>query len=48
VRDGFLDLARAEPRRIVVLDATLEPTTLEARSWAAVEARLAGRPEGSL
>ena len=48
VRDGFLDLARAEPRRIVVLDATLEPTTLEARSWAAVEARLAGRPERSL
>jgi dTMP kinase len=41
VREGFLSLARMEPRRIVVLDGALAPDTLEERSWAAVEARLA-------
>lgn len=47
VRDGFLDLSRAEPRRFVVLDAALDPVTLEARSWAAVDGRLgAGRERG--
>lgn len=40
VRRGFLELARREPARIVVLDGTLDPGALEERSWAAVEARL--------
>ena len=42
VRRGFLELARAEPDRIVVLDAALDPDALEERSWATVERRLAG------
>ncbi len=42
VRQGFLDLARAEPGRIVVLDGTLAPEPLEALAWAALEPRLAG------
>ena len=40
VRQGFLELARREPSRFVVLDGALEVGALEARSWAAVEALL--------
>lgn len=39
VREGFLAQARLEPGRIVVLDASMDPDELEARSWAAVESR---------
>jgi len=37
VRQGFLELARREPERIVVLDARLDPAQLEARTWEALE-----------
>lgn len=40
VRQGFLDLARAEPQRFLVLDATRSADDLEAEIWAAVGARL--------
>jgi dTMP kinase len=40
VREGFLALARGEPGRFVVLDGSLDPATLEERSWAAVQAVL--------
>jgi len=43
VRAGFLELARQEPGRFVVLDASLDPARLEARTWEALEPRLAGR-----
>jgi len=47
-REGFLDLARAEPSRFVVLDATLDPDRLEAMTWEALEPRLGrlGLPAG--
>ena len=41
VRAGFLELAKAEPGRFVVLDGALDPAALERLSWAAVEVRLA-------
>jgi dTMP kinase len=41
VRRRFLELARAEPARFVVLDAALSPDALEQRIWEAVEPRLA-------
>ena len=41
VRARFLELARGEPNRFVVLDASLAPEVLEARVWEAVEPRLA-------
>jgi dTMP kinase len=47
VRNGFLALARGEPRRFVVLDGGLDPARLEELTWAAIEPRLprrAGRP----
>jgi dTMP kinase len=40
VRDRYLELARAEPARFVVLDATLEPGLLAERVWSAVSERL--------
>ncbi len=42
VRRRFLELARAEPGRWTVLDASDPAERLEARVWAAVEPRLAG------
>ena len=45
VRERYLELARAEPARFVVLDATLEPGALAAGVWSAVSERLhATRP----
>lgn len=41
VRQGYLDLAAAEPERWVVLDATLPAEALAERVWAAVSERLA-------
>jgi dTMP kinase len=41
VRERFLDLARAEPKRFVVLDASGSAAELEARAWSALEPRLA-------
>jgi len=41
VRARFLELARAEPRRFVILDATRDPEALERDVWSAVEPRLA-------
>jgi dTMP kinase len=40
VRACYLELARSEPGRFVVLDASLPPEGLEARVWEAVEPRL--------
>ncbi|HEY6866368.1 MAG TPA: dTMP kinase [Candidatus Eisenbacteria bacterium] len=40
VRDQYLDLARAEPGRFVVLDAARTPDEVEAAAWAAVAGRL--------
>ena len=40
VRARYLELARAEPRRFVVLDAARDADTLEPEVWAAVSARL--------
>ena len=39
VRQGFLDLAHAEPHRFLVLDATRPEDELEAEIWAAVSER---------
>ena len=43
VRAGFLELARAEPARFVVLDGSLDPAALEERAWAAVETLLSAQ-----
>lgn len=40
LRDGFLQIARAHPERCVVINADGDEDTVEARVWAAVEARL--------
>lgn len=40
LRRGFLDIAAAHPERCVVIDADGDQETVEARVWAAVEARL--------
>ena len=40
LRRGFLDIAAAHPERCVVVDADGDQDTVEARVWAAVEARL--------
>ena len=40
VRERYLELARAEPARFVVLDASRDPATLESEVWTAVSARL--------
>ena len=40
VRERYLELARAEPARFVVLDAALGPDELAERVWAAISARL--------
>ncbi len=39
VRERYLELARAEPGRFVVLDASLAPDLLAEQVWAAVSAR---------
>jgi len=39
LRDGFLAIARAHPHRCVVIDASGNEDEVEARVWAAVEAR---------
>ncbi|HEY8571435.1 dTMP kinase [Phenylobacterium sp.] len=41
LRDGFLAIARAEPERCAVIDATGSLEAVEQAVWAAVEARLA-------
>jgi dTMP kinase len=43
VRQGFLRLARREPRRVVVVDATQPPARVAARIQAVVGRRLGGR-----
>jgi dTMP kinase len=37
VRAAFLDIARAEPTRCVVLDASLPPDALAVMAWSAIE-----------
>lgn len=44
VRECYLELARAEPERFVVLDAALDPDRLEREVWSAVAGRLALLP----
>ncbi len=41
LREGFLAIAKAEPARCAVVDATGSPDEVEARVWAAVRERLA-------
>lgn len=43
LREGFLAIARAEPDRCALIDATGAMDAVEAAIWAAVEARLAVR-----
>jgi len=40
VRERYLELAREQPERYVVLDAALDPDRLEERVWQAVESAL--------
>ena len=40
LRQAFLDIARAEPQRCVVLDAAAAPDQVAARIWSAVSGRL--------
>ncbi|MCX7602015.1 MAG: dTMP kinase, partial [Meiothermus sp.] len=42
VRQGYLELARAEPERFVVLDATQTPEALQARLRVHLQSLLAG------
>jgi dTMP kinase len=42
LRQGFLDIARADPARCAVIAAAASPDEVEALVWAAVEARLGG------
>jgi len=47
LRDGFLDIARAEPNRCAVLDASQAPEAVSAAVWSTVAARLpVGAPRG--
>jgi dTMP kinase len=41
VREGFLSLAREEPERFVIIDATMAKDEVEKRAWEAVKERLA-------
>ena len=41
LREAFLAIAREEPQRCVVIDASAGPDAVEERVWAAVEARFA-------
>lgn len=41
LRDGFLEIARRETRRCVVIDGNGAPDVVESRVWQAVEARMA-------
>lgn len=40
LRDGFLEICRAEPERCMLIDATADPETVAASVWAAVRERL--------
>ena len=42
LRQGFLEIARAEPRRCVVVDAIAPPDEVAAQIWSAVSGRLLG------
>lgn len=44
VRERYLELARSEPGRWVVLDAAQSPEVLEAQVWATISARLPATP----
>ncbi len=44
VRERYLELARNEPGRFVVLDAAQSPDALEAQVWATVASRLPATP----
>lgn len=43
MRQGFLEIARAEPARCVVVDANRDADSVAADVWAAVESRLLGK-----
>ncbi len=47
LRQGFLAIARAAPRRCVVLDGTGDPDAVAGAVWAAVRTRLSDRPEAA-
>jgi dTMP kinase len=46
LREAFLDIARAEPSRCVVLDAAQRPEAVSDAVWSAVAARLPVGPQG--
>ncbi len=46
LREAFLDIARAEPNRCVVLDAAQAPEAVSDAVWSAVAARLPAGPHG--
>jgi len=41
VRDAYLQLGRDEPKRVIVVDGTQSPDTIERQIWAEVQQRLA-------
>jgi len=41
VRDAYLQLGRAEPQRVIVVDGTQSPDTIDRQIWAEVQKRLA-------
>jgi dTMP kinase len=43
LREGFLSIARSEPQRCTVVDASGSPEEVAARVWAVVEQRLITR-----
>jgi dTMP kinase len=40
VRDGYLQLARDCPTRVIVVDGTLTPDAIEAKIWHEVQQRI--------
>lgn len=48
LREAFLDLAREEPQRCVVIDASLPPEKVASRIWLAVVERLLKRPTAAV
>jgi dTMP kinase len=47
VRRGFLELARHEPQRIVVIDAAADADEVESRAWRVLEPAILGRSRTS-
>ncbi len=46
LRQGFLEIAEEEPKRCVLIDANLTPSSVEAAVWQAVSAHLLAAEAG--